>query len=121
MIISLVDSSDHQTSTKQLEKLLRAELAAQRLQKVTARAQQIVRSIDAHEKKTARQIRNKRLIDHGLLIELAGLQNRTDEELAGMLMQAAQADQERWARWASVGASRLAERDAARAKKSTPT
>ncbi len=99
---------------RDLDTLLRAEEAREKLAAISQRATQIARTAAAEKEKTARQIRNKRLIDHGLLVELAKLHERTDAELLGVLLSVAGVeDPERWAGWSKFGAQRLAERDAA--------
>lgn len=99
---------------KDLDALLRAQAAQQRVTEIANRAQRLVRGVTQARNKSARQVRNKRLIDHGLLVELAGLQERTPAELLGLLLAGRSADPTRWAQWAASGAKRLAERDAAR-------
>lgn len=99
---------------KDLDALLRAQAAHERMTQIANRAQRLVRGVTQARDKSARQVRNKRLIDHGLLVELAGLHERTPAELLGLLLAGRSADPTRWAQWATIGTKRLAERDAAR-------
>ena len=117
MILDLAAStSPSPADVRNLDTLLRSEFARERFEKIEQRATQLAKTAAQQKEKTARQIRNKRLIDHGLLVELAGLHARTEAELAGLLLTASNVDSDRWAKWADIGAARLAERDAARAK-----
>lgn len=110
-------TSPSPAETRNLDTLFRAELAREKFEEVGKRATKLARTAAEQKDKTARQIRNKRLIDHGLLIELAGLHERSEAELLGLVLAAAQVtDLERLASWAKAGAERLAARDAARAK-----
>lgn len=103
---------------KDLDALLRAQAAHERMTQIANRAQRLVRGVTQARGKSARQVRNKRLIDHGLLVELAGLHERTPAELLGLLLLAGKTeDPARWAQWAAIGGKRLAERDAARKTK----
>lgn len=110
--------------TPEQEKLLKTLLRAHHAQvKANQAAAKLSAKIASREATTAkvttaaseRQKRNKRLIEHGLLIEAAGLQQRTEEELVGALQLLAQAEADKWMSWASRGRRILADRTAAAA------
>lgn len=110
-------SKDDETAKKNLDTLYRAEAARERFDAITNRATRIAKGTQETREKSKRELRNKRLIDQALLIELAGLHERTEAVLLGLLLDAAQVtDPERLEDWAKAGAERLAARDAARAK-----
>ena len=110
-------SKDDETAKKNLDTLYRAEAARERFDAITNRATRIAKGTKETREKSKRELRNKRLIDQALLIELAGLHERTEAVLLGLLLDAAQVtDSERLDAWAKAGAERLAARDAARAK-----
>ena len=110
-------SKDDETAKKNLDTLYRAEAARERFDAITNRATRIAKGTKETREKSKRELRNKRLIDQALLIELAGLHERTEAVLLGLLLDAAQVtDPERLDAWAKAGAERLAARDAARAK-----
>ena len=100
--------------SRDLDTLLRAEEAREKMVAISLRASKIARTAATNREKTKNEIRNKRMIDQGLLVELAQLHERTDAELLGVLLAAASTtDADRWASWAKHGAQRLAVRDAA--------
>ena len=110
-------SENDAKARKNLDTLYRAEAARERFETITNRATKIARGTQETREKSKRELRNKRLIDQALLIELAGLHERTEAVLLGLLLEATQVtDPERLEAWAKAGAERLAARDAARAK-----
>lgn len=102
---------------RRLDTLLRAEAAREKLETITNRASLLVKKQKDESKKAERKERNRRLIRHGLLVELAGLHKRSDAELLGLLLAGANMEPDRWAGWARTGAQRIAARDAADAEK----
>lgn len=89
--------------------LVKAEKASVR----AARARQEVAALLLAEKRAAshaeRKARHHRLIQQGVLFDLAGLSQRTRGELLGMLLAAAATeDPQRWATWKGKGDALLA-------------
>lgn len=89
---------------RKLAMLIKAEKAGQR----AARARQDVAALLATEKRAAsqaeRKARNHRLIQQGVLFDLAGLGHRSHGELLGLLLAAsATEDSQRWANWKARG------------------
>jgi hypothetical protein len=89
------------------QKQERAEKADERLGQLRASAARVV----SEEKASARKARNHRLIQQGLLFDLAGLEQRSRGELLGLLLAAAKTeDPQRWAHWKEAGDALLAEK-----------
>lgn len=97
---------------KKLALLVRAEKSSIR----TAKARQEASNLINAEKKTIaeaeRKARNHRLILQGLLIDFAGLENRSRGELLGLLLAgSATNDPQKWEAWKAKGDALLAEKD----------
>lgn len=95
---------------RKLAMLVKAEKASVK----AAQARQQVATLLAAEKRTAgqaeRKARNHRLIQQGVLFDLAGLANRSRGELLGLLMAASTTeDAQRWANWKARGDALLPE------------
>lgn len=116
---ALVISDDRKLTEakRRLDALLRAESAREKLEAITSRVSLLVKKQKDESKKAERKERNRRLIHHGLLVELAGLHKRSDAELLGLLLAGANTEPDRWTTWARTGAQRIAARDAADAEK----
>lgn len=104
-------------ANRRLATLLRAEAARENMEAIATKASLLVKEQKEAAKKSTRKERNGRLIRHGLLVELAGIQDRSDAELLGLLLAGKGSGPDRWASWAPAGTQRLAERDAADAAK----
>lgn len=114
LLILLAEKPDRSPAEgRKLAVLVRAEKADERLGQLRASAARVV----SEEKAAARKARNHRLIQQGLLFDLAGLEQRSRGELLGLLLAAAKTDDpQRWAHWKEAGDALLAEKgDAVRA------
>ena len=90
--------------SRKLAMLVKAEKASVK----AAQARQQVATLLAAEKRAStqadRKARNHRLMQQGVLFDLAGLENRSRGELLGLLLAAAtNEDAQRWATWKARG------------------
>jgi hypothetical protein len=108
LLILLAEKPDRSPDDdRKLAVLVRAEKADERLGQLRASAARVV----SEEKAAARKARNHRLIQQGLLFDLAGLEQRSRGELLGLLLAAAETeDPQRWAHWKEAGDALLAEK-----------
>jgi hypothetical protein len=108
LLILLAEKLDRSPADdRKLAVLVRAEKADERLGQLRASAARVV----SEEKAAARKARNHRLIQQGLLFDLAGLEQRSRGELLGLLLAAAKTeDPQRWAHWKEAGDALLAEK-----------
>jgi hypothetical protein len=108
LLILLTEKPDRSPADgRKLAVLVRAEKADERLGQLRASAARVV----SEEKAAARKARNHRLIQQGLLFDLAGLEQRSRGELLGLLLAAAKTeDPQRWAHWKEAGDALLAEK-----------
>lgn len=108
LLILLAEKPDRSPADgRKLAVLVRAEKADERLGQLRASAARVV----SEEKAAARKARNHRLIQQGLLFDLAGLEQRSRGELLGLLLAAAKTeDPQRWAHWKEAGDAPLAEK-----------
>ncbi len=102
---------------KQLDKLFSSEYMSLKAAKLAAVSHEIVRSIKGDQEKTKKEVRDARLIRHGIMVEMARLHERSDAELLGMFFAVANAGPEKWAGWAAAGAPAIEKWDAAEAAK----
>ncbi len=87
--------------------LVRAEQADERLRKARADVTKLLNA----EKTAERKARNHRLIQQGLLFDLAGLEHRGRDELLGALLALAKTDDPtRWEQWKAAGKALLAKK-----------
>ena len=92
---------------RKLAVLVRAEKADERVRKART---DVAKLLDA-EKTAARKARNHRLIQQGLLFDLAGLEHRGRDELLGALLALAKTDDPtRWEHWQAAGKALLAQK-----------
>lgn len=117
MLIYLAQKNERtQQDNRKLVMLIKAEKASVK----AAQARQQIATLLAAEKRTAglaeRKARNHRLIQQGVLFDLAGLANRSRGELLGLLMAAASTeDAQRWANWKARGDALLADAEQVKA------
>lgn len=91
-----------------LQTLVRAQKAADRADAARIKAMTAIRSKEKRRAEEERKARNHRLIKQGLLFDYLGLDSRSREELAGILMAAARVnDNERIEIWRKAGAEFL--------------
>lgn len=116
----IVDLANVSTRSHEQEHLLRTLLRAHHARVTAERVSaRLTAKIAAQEESgkiattatSERQRRNKRLVQHGLLIEAAQLAERSDAELTGALQDLATADSQQWQLWADKGARIMAERE----------
>lgn len=91
----------------ELSVLLKAERAKERSKMAEAAA---ARLLSTH-KENERKQRNHRLIQQGLLVDFAGLTDRSRGELLGGLLALAQSGGDLWSNWKPVGDALLARKE----------
>ena len=89
---------------KELDLLLKAERAKERAKSAELAATKLLGS----RKDAERKARNHRLIQQGLLVDLAGLESRSRGEILGCLLSHASIQEEKWAEWKRHGDALLA-------------
>lgn len=101
---------------KLLQALIRAEMARDRAESAKAAATKLHRAAhqtagtpDVKRVAAERRARQRRLVALGMLIDLAGLQDKAREDVLGLLLAGRQfATQEQWTKWRLLGAQELA-------------
>lgn len=116
-LVQLVEIPVAERSTKNvrdLNTLIKAERAADR----AASAQRAARKIVTEDQAKKRKERTHRLIQLGVLFEIAGLEKLHTSSLLGVLLKVAdtQPDDPKWAVWASLGQIELDRRQGLRGK-----
>jgi len=108
LLVLLAEKADRtEQDEKKLRLLVTAEKASERAQRARLQASKVM----ADEKLKARKARNHRLIKQGVLMDLAGLQSRTHEELLGLLLLVAEASgPEDWQNYKERGVQHLLQR-----------
>ena len=103
LLLALADKQDRtEQEERNLSYLLRLEKAAELFQKSRITVAKIIKS----DKEQQRKKRNHTLILRGLLFEKAGVANRSEAELLGLLVAAsnwANKDPANWERWEKQG------------------
>lgn len=100
-------AADHQL----LAALVRMEQANDRAAQARLAAVKLIQSSKRQSAKSERKARAHRLIQQGVLFDLAGLESRSRGELLGVLLAAAKTDDpHRWATWKQAGDALLAEK-----------
>ena len=99
--------------SKKLLALVKAEKAAVRASKARQEVLNLLNAEKRAVKEEQRRARNHRLILQGVLIDLAGLEQRSRGELLGLLLAASTTeDPQRWASWKVKGDALLAGKEA---------
>lgn len=94
-----------------LAALIRLEQANDRAAQARVAAAKLIQDSKRQSSKAERKARAHRLIQQGVLFELAGLAHRSRGELLGLLLAAAKTeDPKRWAHWQEIGDALLAEK-----------
>ena len=102
---------------RKLMALVKAEKAAVRASKARQEVAILLNAEKRAAKEEQRRARNHRLILQGVLIDLAGLEQRSRGELLGLLLAASTTeDPQRWASWKASGDALLAEKEATSAR-----
>lgn len=112
LLVLLAEKPDRNAQDeKKLAALVRAEKAAIRAAKARQEAANLIHAEKRAAKESERKARNHRLITQGVLVDLAGLENRSKGEILGLLLAAAATDDpQRWASWKAKGDAMLAEK-----------
>ena len=91
--------------------MVRLEQANDRAAQARVAAAKLIQASKRQSAKADRKARTHRLIQQGILFDLAGLAHRSRGELLGLLLAAAKTeDPSRWAHWKEAGEALLAEK-----------
>jgi hypothetical protein len=117
LLVLLTEKPDRSAADNQLlAALVRLEQANDRAAQARVAAAKLIQSSKRQSAKEERKARAHRLIQQGVLFDLAGLAHRSRGELLGLLLAAAKTeDPGRWAHWKEVGDALLAEKGDAEA------
>lgn len=112
LLVLLAEKPDRSpVEEKRLASLVRAERAAERAVEARLKVAQWMQAEKRQAKDAERKARAHRLIQQGVLFDLAGLEQRSRGELLGLLLAAAKTDDpSRWAHWREAGDALLAEK-----------
>ena len=115
LLVLLADNPSRTAQdSKKLSALVKAEKAAVRASKARQEVAILLNAEKRAVKEEQRRARNHRLILQGVLIDLAGLEQRSRGELLGLLLAASTTeDPQRWASWKAKGDALLAEKEQA--------
>jgi hypothetical protein len=118
LLVLLAEKPDRSAAENQLlAALVRLEQANDRAAQARLAATKLIQANKRQSAKAERKARAHRLIQQGVLFDLAGLEHRSRGELLGLLLAAAKTeDPQRWVAWKQAGEALLAEKgDAVRA------
>lgn len=112
LLILLAEKADRSSEEeKKLAALIRADRAALRASKARGAVSKLLRLEKDRQAEEQRKARNHRLIQQGLLLDLANVEGRSPGEILGLLMSAAEgAAPEKWEAWKVKGDAFLAEK-----------
>ena len=112
LLVLLTEKPDRSAADNQLlAALVRLEQANDRAAQARLAAAKLIQSSKRQSAKAERKARAHRLIQQGVLFDLAGLESRSRGELLGLLLAAAKTeDPQRWAAWKQAGDALLAEK-----------
>ena len=112
LLVLLTEKPDRSAADNQLlAALVRLEQANDRAAQARLAAAKLIQSSKRQSAKAERKARAHRLIQQGVLFDLAGLEHRSRGELLGLLLAAAKTeDPQRWAAWKQAGDALLAEK-----------
>ena len=112
LLVLLADKPDRSAADNQLlAALVRLEQANDRAAQARLAATKLIQANKRQSAKAERKARAHRLIQQGVLFDLAGLESRSRGELLGLLLAAAKTeDPQRWAAWKQAGDALLAEK-----------
>ena len=117
LLVLLAEKPDRSAGDNQLlAALIRLEQANDRAAQARVAAAKLIQASKRQSAKAERKARAHRLIQQGVLFDLAGLAHRSRGELLGLLLAAAKTeDLQRWAAWKQAGDALLAEKGDAEA------
>ena len=102
---------------KKLDAIVKAEKATIRANKARQDVAKLLNDEKKKKQTEERKARNHRLILQGVLIDLAGLNGRSQGELLGLLLAGATTeDPQKWTSWKAKGDALLAEKEQAAKK-----
>ncbi len=112
LLVLLAEKPDRSAADNQLfAALVRLEQANDRAAQARLAATKLIQANKRQSAKAERKARAHRLIQQGVLFDLAGLAHRGRGELLGLLLAAAKTeDPQRWAHWKEAGEALLAEK-----------
>ena len=112
LLVLLAEKPDRSAAENQIfAALIRLEQANDRAAQARVAAAQLIRDSKRQSAKAERKARTHRLIQQGVLFDLAGLEQRSRGELLGVLLAAAKTDDpQRWATWKQAGDALLAQK-----------
>ena len=112
LLVLLAEKPDRSAADNQLlAALVRLERANDRAPQARVAAAKLIQDGKRRSAKEERKARAHRLIQQGVLFDLAGLAHRSRGELLGLLLAAAKTeDSSRWAHWKEAGEALLAEK-----------
>ena len=112
LLVLLAEKPDRSAADNQLlAALVRLEQANDRAAQARLAATKLIQANKRQSAKAERKARAHRLIQQGVLFDLAGLESRSRGELLGLLLAAAKTeDPQRWAAWKQAGDALLAEK-----------
>ncbi len=112
LLVLLAEKPDRSAADNQLlVALIRLEQANDRAAQARVAAAKLIQDSKRQSAKAERKARVHRLIQQGVLFDLAGLESRSRGELLGLLLAAAKTeDPQRWAAWKQAGDALLAEK-----------
>ena len=117
LLVLLAEKPDRSVADNQLlAALVRLEQANDRAAQARLAATKLIQANKRQSAKAERKARAHRLIQQGVLFDLAGLEHRSRGELLGLLLAAAKTeDPQRWAAWKQAGDALLSEKGDAEA------
>jgi hypothetical protein len=112
LLVLLAEKPDRSGADNQLlAALVRLEQANDRAAQARVAAAKLIQDSKRQSQRAERKARAHRLIQQGVLFDLAGLEHRSRGELLGLLLAAAKTeDPQRWAAWKQAGDALLAEK-----------
>ena len=112
LLVLLAEKPDRSAADNQLlAALVRLEQANDRAAQARVAAAKLIQTSKRRSIKEERKARAHRLIQQGVLFDLAGLGHHSRGELLGLLLAAAKTeDPQRWAAWKQAGDALLAEK-----------
>lgn len=112
LLVLLAEKPDRSAGDNQLlAALIRLEQANDRAAQARVAAAKLIQDGKRRSAKEERKARAHRLIQQGVLFDLAGLAHRSRGELLGLLLAAAKTeDPSRWAHWKEAGDALLSEK-----------
>ena len=112
LLVLLAEKPDRSVAENQLlAALIRVEQANDRAAQARLAAAKLIQTSKRQSQQAERKARAHRLIQQGVLFDLAGLETRSRGELLGVLLAAAKTDDpHRWAAWKQAGDALLAQK-----------